>query len=291
MKIILGTVQFGVSYGVSNTSGKTTIQEASDILNYAWKNEINTIDTASNYGNSESVIGELTGKNKWNIITKTPSLDNCIDIRDCIKSIDISLEKSLHYLGVGSVSALLIHSANDLLDSKGFQLFNHMKHLKDMGLVEKIGVSVYAYDQIDYILGNYEVDIIQLPVNILDQRLIESGHLAKIKQYGVEIHARSVFLQGLLLMPLCKLPNHFSKVSDSINRFLMHSHERSLSSVELALGFVQDIQEIDKVVVGANTVNQLIEIIDASNVKVNYKEYTDLSLSDPYYLNPSNWKL
>jgi len=291
MKIILGTVQFGISYGVSNIDGKTTIQQALDILNYAWKSGINTIDTASNYGNSESVIGRLTEKNKWNIITKTPSFDNCIDIKECIESIDTSFKKSLHRLNVDKIDTLLIHSANNLLDSKGSKLFCHMKRLRDTGLVKKIGVSVYTYDQIDYILDNYEFDIIQLPVSILDQRLIKSGHLEKIKQYGVEIHARSVFLQGLLLMPLDNIPNYFSKVSNNISRILVRSHKQSLSSIELALGFVQDIHEVDKVIVGVNTVDQLIEIINASKVKVNHKDYSDLSLSDPFYLNPSNWKL
>jgi len=291
MKLVLGAVQFGISYGVSNTYGKTTAQQTSEILNYAWKSGIDTIDTASNYGDSERVIGRLIGKNKWNIVTKTPNFDNQQDIEGWLNSINISLENSLDSLNRDSIYALLVHSANDLLDSKGFQLFDFIKQLKESGFVKKIGVSVYTHEQIDYILDNYEIDIIQLPINILDQRLIKSGHLKKIKQYGIEIYARSVFLQGLLLMPLHTLPPYFSKVYDNLERFLMRSHEQSLSNIELALGFVQSIDEIDKVIVGVNTVDQLIEIIEASKTKINHKEYCDLSLSDTSYLDPSNWKL
>ena len=115
--------------------------------------------------------------------------------------------------------------------------------------------------------------------------------LKKIKQHGIEIHARSVFLQGLLLMPLHKLPAYFSKIYGNLEKFMIYAHELSLSNIELALGFVQSIEEVDKVIIGVNTVDQLYKIIDASKVKVNQNSYFDLAVFDTDYTNPSNWRL
>jgi aryl-alcohol dehydrogenase-like predicted oxidoreductase len=291
MKLALGTVQFGLSYGVSNTHGKTTEQQALDILEYAWRSGINTLDTASGYGDSEKVIGRLVDPYKWNIFTKTPHFSGKKISKDQLKLLDIVFKQSLINLKRSNIDALLVHSAEDLLKPGGIQLFTKIQQLKELGSINKIGVSVYNYKQIDYLLDHYEIDIIQLPINILDQRLIKSGHLKKIKQHGIEIHARSVFLQGLLLMPLHKLPAYFSKIYGNLEKFMIYAHELSLSNIELALGFVQSIEEVDKVIIGVNTVDQLYKIIDASKVKVNQNSYFDLAVFDTDYTNPSNWRL
>ncbi len=291
MKLALGTVQFGLSYGVSNTHGKTTEQQALDILEYAWRSGINTLDTASGYGDSEKVIGRLVDPYKWNICTKTPHFSGKKISKDQLKLLDIVFKQSLINLKRSNIDALLVHSAEDLLKPGGIQLFTKIQQLKELGSINKIGVSVYNYKQIDYLLDHYEIDIIQLPINILDQRLIKSGHLKKIKQHGIEIHARSVFLQGLLLMPLHKLPAYFSKIYGNLEKFMIYAHELSLSNIELALGFVQSIEEVDKVIIGVNTVDQLYKIIDASKVKVNQNSYFDLAVFDTDYTNPSNWRL
>ena len=291
MKLALGTVQFGLSDGVSNTHGKTTEQQALDILEYAWRSGINTLDTASGYGDSEKVIGRLVDPYKWNIFTKTPHFSGKKISKDQLKLLDIVFKQSLINLKRSNIDALLVHSAEDLLKPGGIQLFTKIQQLKELGSINKIGVSVYNYKQIDYLLDHYEIDIIQLPINILDQRLIKSGHLKKIKQHGIEIHARSVFLQGLLLMPLHKLPAYFSKIYGNLEKFMIYAHELSLSNIELALGFVQSIEEVDKVIIGVNTVDQLYKIIDASKVKVNQNSYFDLAVFDTDYTNPSNWRL
>jgi aryl-alcohol dehydrogenase-like predicted oxidoreductase len=291
MKLALGTVQFGLDYGVSNYNGKTIDDQALKILNYAWHNGIDTLDTARTYGDSEKIIGRVSNKYKWNIITKTPSFTGEEISKEQLKLLDTSFNKSLSDLHRESVDTLLVHSADDLLKPGGIKLFEKITRLKESGLINNIGVSVYNYKQIDYLLDHYKVDIIQLPINILDQRLIRSGHLKKIKKYGVEIHARSVFMQGLLLMPLRTLPSYFSKIYNNIEEFIIQAHNNSLSNIELALGFVQGINEIDKIIVGVNTIDQLRDIINVSKTKVNFKEYSNLAVSDTFYLNPSNWKL
>jgi aryl-alcohol dehydrogenase-like predicted oxidoreductase len=291
MKIVLGTAQFGLNYGVSNNNGKTTKNQASEILDFAWNSGVDTIDTANAYGDSEQVIGKLSRNHDWNIITKTPHCNDSKISKHYLLSLDKAFNQSLFSLKTGNVDTLLVHSATDLIKPGGALLYKKIKQLKEERLIRKIGVSVYDYKQIDYILDNYHFDIIQLPISIIDQRLITSGHLGKIKLNGIEIHARSVFLQGLLLMPLNILPSYFSKIYKNLNFFSDYASEISLTKVELALGYVQSIKEIDKIVVGVNTVDQLHEIINASTVKVDKKKCLNISVFDEDYINPYNWKL
>jgi aryl-alcohol dehydrogenase-like predicted oxidoreductase len=141
------------------------------------------------------------------------------------------------------------------------------------------------------VLNKFNIDLIQLPINILDQNLLIDGWLKKIKEKGIEIHARSVFLQGVLLMPRHTLPAYFSDIYNNIEDFIGHAHKLSLSCAELALGFVQNIDEIDKIIVGVNTINQLREIIEAKQVDLDIIEFRRISVNDPNYTNPSLWKL
>jgi len=291
MKLILGTVQFGLDYGIANSNGKIVEYQAYKILDFAWKNGINTLDTAASYGDSEKVIGKLSNESKWNLITKVPHFSGHEIGKDQLKFINIAFRQSLHNLQKKSIDTLLIHSVDDLLKIGGDQLLAKIQKFKKSGLVKKVGVSVYNDTQIDFLLNNYDVDIIQLPISIVDQRLIKSGHLRKIKERGIEIHARSVFMQGLLLMPLKAIPSYFSKIYNDIQEFKLCAHKHFLSDIELALSFVQNINEIDKIVVGVDTLDQLREIVNATKIRINHNEYSDLGSSNSFYINPANWKL
>jgi aryl-alcohol dehydrogenase-like predicted oxidoreductase len=158
-------------------------------------------------------------------------------------------------------------------------------------MVKKIGVSAYSSKQIAAILDKFNIDLIQLPINIFDQHLFVDGWLEKLKNKNVEIHARSTFLQGLLLMPRTSIPTYFLPIKEKIELFSKSAQELSLSKLELALGYVMGINEIDKIVVGVNTIEQLREIIEATQVKVNPMEFTDVSIDNPIYTNPSLWKI
>ena len=166
-----------------------------------------------------------------------------------------------------------------------------MNQLKDDGFIKKIGVSVYSGEQIDRLLDNYAVDLVQLPINILDQRLLNGGQLSKLKQHGVEIHARSVFLQGLLLMPLNSVHPWFDPILRVLGEFHIKAKKLNMSALQLALGFVQSIDEVDKVIIGVNTLKQMHEIIDIASVRINIEEFSNLSINDSTFLNPSNWKI
>jgi aryl-alcohol dehydrogenase-like predicted oxidoreductase len=295
MKIALGTVQFGMSYGISNQSGQTKKLEVGRILEYASKEGINMLDTAPSYLRSENVIGELcnnfTSSDYWDVITKTPNFKgvNAIGNKQVEKLIE-SFELSRDKLKQKCMYGLLIHSCDDLFLPGGDKLFYVMEQLKKDGVVKKIGVSLYDSSQIDRVLDNFSIDLVQLPVSILDQRLIKSGHLKKLKKYGVEIHARSVFLQGLLLMPLKNLPLWFKPIFGKLKRFHDKAEELNMTKIQLALGFVQSIDEVDKVVIGVNTIKQLLEIVNAISAQIDTDEFSHYHIDNSIFTNPSNWK-
>ena len=182
MNIVLGSAQFGLDYGISNTKGISSEDEVVKILQYANSAGIDTIDSASQYGKSESVIGRCVDQNSnWNIITKTPSFKGgSINTSDATHLSD-KFKLSLENLNLKKNYGLLIHSCDDLFKPGGDLLFREMEKLKSKGLVSNIGVSLYTSNQIDNILDRYNVDIIQLPINILDQNLYTNGWLKKIK--------------------------------------------------------------------------------------------------------------
>lgn len=291
MKVALGTVQFGVNYGISNKAGKTSRAEVGAILAAARSNGVNVIDTASLYGDSEVVLGQsLPADSGFRIVTKTPQFSRqMLDGADA-QQLEDTLRSSLAKLGTTSVYGLLIHRADDLLQPSGDLLVERLFRLKQTCLVSKVGVSVYSGQQIDQVLERFPMDLIQLPINVLDQRLLHSGHLQKLKSAGVEIHARSAFLQGLLLMELQEIPGYFDSVRGRLESYHRFIKDHDLTPLQAALGFVSGISEIDQVVCGVNDARQLREICEAAQAKVDFRAFADFATTDEAIVNPALWK-
>lgn len=292
MKLGLGTVQFGLDYGISNREGQTAEREAARILSMAAENGVGLIDTAALYGNSEEVLGRtLPAGHSFKIVTKSPIYHGKSLVSADAGLLEETFRRSLVRMRQSSLYGLLIHHTDDLLAENGGLLMDRMLALKDEGLVSKIGVSVYDGEQIDRFLDRYPVDIVQVPVNVLDQRLAAGGRLKKLKRAGIEVHARSVFLQGLLLMEPQRLPPHFDRFKSHLENY--HSQIRSLkiSPVGAALGYLMGLEEIDVVLCGVNNHRQfrqiLGEISDSSSLALDFDRF---ALNDPEILNPSRWK-
>lgn len=290
MKLGLGTVQFGVDYGVSNPDGRTSADEVVEILSVARRNGIRVLDTAALYGSSEQVLGTaMAGKHQFRLITKTIRFDNGrITPVEAIK-LEKAFGGSLEKLRCSSVYGLMIHNADDLLLEGGHLLIEKMSELKQRGVVEKIGVSIYTAEHIDRILEKYSIDIIQVPINVLDQRLLHSGHLARLKEAGVEIHARSIFLQGLLLMEIDALPQYFRGISEHLSRYRAEIEKQGVTPLDAALGFVAGLDEVDFAICGVNNHQQLEEICSGFN-PLPREMFTEFALQDESILNPSKWK-
>ena len=279
-KLALGTAQFGLDYGVTNSEGKVQVEEVELILGCAKENSINTLDTAASYGNSEEVLGSI-GISDFQIITKTIPLKNGVD--EVIKH----FQQSLTFLNKSSVNGLLIHNINEIEHKNFNTLFKELTELKRQGLVNKIGFSIYTPEQVDFLLKNFDFDLIQVPFNIFDNRLIQGGQLQALNNKGIEVHARSVFLQGVLL-DFNNLSNYFSPWKKEFSIYQETVKDNGLSLLECALNFVLNIREIDKVLVGVNSERQLKEIIQAVKRRSNLSAYP---INDINLLNPSLWKV
>ena len=279
-KLALGTVQFGLDYGVTNNSGKVQIKEVRSILEFAKNNDINVLDTAARYGNSEEVLGSAD-VGDFQVITKTTPLKN--DVNEVIDN----FYKSLKNLNKDQVYGLLVHDVGDIDNEQFDLLYRKIIELKQQGLVSKIGFSTYTPEQVDFLLKNFDFDLIQVPFNVFDNRLIQGGQLKALNNKGIEIHARSVFLQGILL-DFNNIPCYCSTWKKEFNDYQEVVKDRGLSLIEYALNYALNVEEIDKVLVGLNSKEQLIDIVNAAQKQATTNAFTINNLD---LLNPSRWKV
>jgi aryl-alcohol dehydrogenase-like predicted oxidoreductase len=291
MIIGLGTVQFGQEYGISNKVGKPSPKKVIKIIEKSYSEGVRLIDTAPVY-NCEELLGNLLDTMPdVKIVTKTASFTDAIIGKKELNVVEETFKHSLTNLKREKIYGLLAHNYDNLIKYSGDLLWNRMVSFKTEGFVEKIGASVYTADQIDALLENYQLDIIQLPLNVLDQRLIKSGHLKKLKNMGVEIHARSIFLQGLLLMDPNEFPDIFEPIQEHLKNYHKHLERSNYMPLDAALHFALSIAEIDKVIVGVNTLNDLGGILKAYNSqnKIEQLKMAEFAISNSHLLNPSMW--
>lgn len=284
-RLALGTVQFGLEYGIANESGRVNQDEASKILTESAKSGIDLLDTAIGYGDSERVLGQV-GVAGWKVVSKLPTLpDECPDVASWVEA---QVAGSLARLGVGSLYAVLLHRPDQLFDARGKQLLEALERLKAQGRAEKIGISIYAPDELDRLYDGMHLDLVQAPLNILDRRLVDSGWAQRLKGLGVELHARSVFLQGLLLMPASRRPTKFARWQHIWTEWDRWLTEVGLTPLQACLRYALSVEEVDKVVVGVDGVAQLREILAAATDSLtsapNWPQNTDIDL-----LNPARW--
>ena len=285
MKIALGTAQFGLPYGIANQAGQVTRSAAKAMMQVAAANGIDTLDTAIAYGESEACLGEV-GTQGFKLVTKLPAVPaGCDGIRGWVQA---QVNASLTRLGVKAVYGLLLHRPEQLLNADGAAIYHTLQGLKEAGLVQKIGVSVYAPGELQGLSSRYQFDLIQIPFNLVDRRVQTTGWLRRLKEEGVEIHTRSAFLQGLLLMPQAVRPAKFSPWSDLWNTWHEWLSRHSVSAVQACLAFPLSFSEIDRVVVGADSVSQLEQIVSAAASAAPI-DFPALSCDEENLINPARW--
>lgn len=289
IKIGLGTAQFGLDYGITNRSGEVSDIDLKMILDQSKLVGIDVLDTAQAYGDAEMRIGKYLQKSpgSYQIISKMSlPADTTLD-ETIIKN---TLQNSLQNLGVDELYGMLAHNIKDLVGVYGEIYWNVLKEFKAKGKFTKIGVSVYNAEEIDLVLDCFDIDLIQLPVNIADQRLIKSGHLSELKNRNIEIHVRSIFLQGILLAD----QKSFSGQWKSIKPFLdildeiAGEHKVSRQAIILSQTWKPDL--IDKLIVGVSCQSDfkgLIHAIEESS------RIQDLKINPPpiddRLLDPRKW--
>lgn len=285
MRLALGTVQFGLPYGIANQDGQVTRPVAKTMLRLAASKGIDTLDTAIAYGDSETCLGEV-GAQEFRLVTKLPAVpDSCDDITGWIND---QVSMSLGRLGVSSVHGLLLHRSEQLLGPDGQLIFQALQNLKKTGLVQKIGVSIYTPSELDALIPRYRFDLVQAPFNLIDTRLSTSGWLQRLKQDGTEIHTRSAFLQGLLLMPRSAIPVKFAPWTELWDKWHNWLADHSVTAVQACLAYPLAFPEVDRVVVGADSKSQLEQLIGAA-LSVAPEALPDLGCDDENLINPALW--
>lgn len=285
MKLALGTVQFGQSYGVANRDGQVSVAEAKAILEYAASNGINMLDTAIGYGESEQRLGEI-GITDWQVVSKIPAVpDGCGDISGWVSE---SVRSSLQRLGVPRLYALLLHKPQQLLGVDGGRIYAALQQLRENDLVQKIGVSIYAPAELDDLYRHYDFDVVQAPFNLLDQRLIGSGWMSRLADRGAEVHVRSIFLQGLLLMPPYDRPAKFNRWQALWSAYSEWLRAAKLTPLQACVRYSLSFPEISRVIVGVDNCDQLRTIVEAAGVPMSVPS-SALQVHDCDLLNPSVW--
>lgn len=285
-KLAIGTANFGFSYGATNNNGRLSDTEINSIMYKAKTSKVTTFDTAQSYGDSEERLSSFLN-DETNIITKIRiELQN----KKVSQSLQQLFARSLRRLKRERAYALLLHNAEVLVGRDGATIVRELQNLKDKGLIKKIGVSIYDPEILEVVLRSFEIDIVQLPFNIFDREVYLTGWVEELKNKNIEIHTRSVFLQGILLTKRHNLPDWFRKHwSELFDQWFDFQYQLGKSAVEIALGFVLCQPWIDKVIVGVDNSEQLSRLIEIEkSLKEKYEP--TFFCRDPNLINPSLWK-
>ncbi|MCB1509486.1 MAG: aldo/keto reductase [Hyphomicrobiaceae bacterium] len=292
-KIGLGTVQFGIPYGITNSGGRVPLDEVRAILDRAAAAGVATLDTAALYGESEAVLGQaLRPDAPFEIVTKTAKFADVTDPATARTRLNDTFSASLAALKREHVYGLLAHEADDLLGPAGETIWQAMQAHKRAGRVTKIGASVYTGRQIDALMARYDLDLVQLPINALDDRLIRDGQLARLHARGVEVHARSLFLQGLLLQAPDAIEPRFAPLPERVRALHAVFAAAGLSPLEGALAAIMRRPEISRTVVGVTSTREWDAIIVASENAGRFRgdlDLTRLAIDDERILSPARW--
>ena len=285
-KLILGTVQFGLKYGINNTVGKPKKDEVLSLLKAAYSSGIRVLDTAETYGNAHQLIGNYHKKQdsfKFKIITKFPH-----DIKhDFIKS---KVFEYLDLMDVDTLDVMMFHSFDSF--QSNYNALNRLNELKSDGLINNIGVSVYTNVQLERLLNEDLITVVQLPFNLLDNFSVRGDLIIRLKEKGKIIHTRSAFLQGLFF----KKANDSNIIVRKLNKVLMLLHniksKLNCSMEELALSYCASQELVDKVIIGVDSMDQLSSNLEAIMYELPLEYQVDIdriNVKNVELLNPSLW--
>lgn len=284
-KIILGTVQFGMTYGINNTIGKPEQSTVNEILNLAYDSGIRHLDSAEAYGDAHDVIGKFhqTFPAKiFKIITKLPHLIN--------GKLECKIEEYLGKLKVEKLEGLLFHSYESYLENK--ESLKKLNKYKELGKIKYLGVSVYTNLQLEDVINNLDIDIIQLPFNLFDNNTHRAKLLIEAQSKGKVIHTRSAFLQGLFFSPLDSKKEIVQKLMRELKKLHTLSEESNTSIQKMALNYCLQQPNINQVLIGVDNLNQLNENLSEADGSLDenlIRKIDAIHIRDVNLLNPSLW--
>ena len=263
--LALGTAQFGLHYGITNSNGQVKISVVRDLLRQASSSDVVYVDTAQSYGNAEDILGQsLPNPNPFRIISKLPPQSKDVEFNASSESLwQQSLNSSLALLQVTRLDTLLLHSSADLLRPDGERLLSWLLSVQSSGQVGRIGVSIYSADELQS-LPLQSLQLIQLPCSLYDQRLISDGTVRDLHNLGISLHARSLYLQGLLVTPAEHWPTGISSAFRAHHQNLQQwAQSNGFSLVQLALGWARRQAWMEAAVVGVTNVLELTALCNS----------------------------
>ena len=283
-KLGLSAAQFGLDYPVANPRGRSAEVEVGDMLQIAARAGVRLLDTVLGGGRTERVIGELLPRPcPFRIVVKTARCDRGPDY------IEAEARASLARLGMKRAHAILVEQSGDLFSPHGEAMWTRLKSLRDEGLFDRVGVSVYASDDPVGVARRFRPDIVQAPASLLDQRLIINGALAEMANMGIEVHLRSIFLQGLLFLPPDRVPVALQSASRGLSRVRRMIAEGRSDPLQAALGFALARPEAATVIVGVTNAAELQAVVAAAASPPPDLDWNDMALDDPTALDAGQW--
>ena len=280
-KIIIGTANFQRNYGIKgkNTKKKNIIE----LLKFGRKEKIFKVDTSPSYEKAENILGEFS-KYNFKIHTKIPKLRKNIRYDQIEEHISSQVKQSLKNLKRKKIDCIFIQNAKILKTQKGKLIYKTLSILKKKKIIKKIGISIYDLKLIDFVINKYHFDVAQVPLNILDQRLIKDGWLRKLKKNKIEVHVRSLFLQGVLLLNSKQLPKKLFRLKKIWHKLDIIKKKNDLSNIQFALIPFINNPLIDGFVMGFERKSQLDEVLKLNKKKVDFISkinFNRYSLIDP----------
>lgn len=282
-KLILGTAQLGLNYGINNNLGKPTLDEGNQILNIAFEKGIRTLDTAGVYGTAHKVIGnyhEKNSNNKFKIITKLPKSFNSSDLELIIKNY-------LEELNTERIETLMFHSLESYQNH-----IDEIETFKSDNFYNKIGVSVYLNEEVDCLINDERIDIVQLPFNLFDNVSRRGKVIKLLKDYGKTVHVRSIFLQGLFFKKIECNNDIVNNLKDELIQISLYSKKYKIGISDMAMSYCLNQDNIDMVIFGVESINQLNENIKSANKKLDERlvdQINSINIENHNFLNPSKW--
>jgi aryl-alcohol dehydrogenase-like predicted oxidoreductase len=283
-KLGLGASQFRFE-GTAGPRGRSPQAETAEILAVAARSGVTLLDAAVPYPSGESIIGEgLPRPSPFRMMLKSARCDRGPDY------IEAEARASLRRLGVESADAIMVQSAGDLFSPYGPALWDKLQDMKDQGLFKRIGVATLASDDPAGVARRFRPDIIQAPASLLDQRLLTDGQLAAVRDMGIEVQLRSIFLQGILFLPLDRVPDPLKGAASSLSRVRRMIAEGRSDPLQAALGFALSRPEATSVIVGVTTAAELSAVIAAASSPPPELDWDGMAIDDPNALDPHRWQ-
>lgn len=281
-KLGIGSGQFGLDQ--ASVRGRPPQAEVRDILEIAARSRLGVLDVTGRSPQAEIALGEVLPRpNPFRVCIATVRADRGADL------VEAEARAVLRRMGVEQAECIFVPSASELFGPHGLALWDRLKYLKDQGLTRKIGISLFASDNPLALARRFRPDVVQAPASLLDQRLLIDGTLSDIAALGMEVHLRSIFLNGLLLLPPDRAPNHLKAAAARILQARRMIAEGKSDPLQAALGFALSRKEASTVLVGVASAAELNAVIAAAASPPPDLDWDEMAIDDPVALDPRAW--